>query len=361
MRDVFNFSAGPSMMPEEVLKSVQENFVSYEGSGMCVAEMSHRNKIYDEIHQEAMSLFKELLGVPEDYYVLFLQGGASTQFSAVPLNLLDKIGDKADYIVTGNFAGKAYEEGQRYADAKYLFNGKPINFTEIPDVDTLEYRDDAKYVHFTYNNTIFGTRFTKLPKRNNLVTDASSMILSEPMDVSKFNLIYAGAQKNVAPSGLTIVVVKKSLVDDKDPIDITPLMLQYRTQAKKDSMYNTPTTFSTYVAMLNFRWLKKFGGVDAIYKQNVYKANLLYNYLDDTTFYTAPAAKKDRSLMNVTFVTPSPELDAKFVSEAKANGLIQLKGHKLVGGLRASIYNAMPVEGVQKLVDFMKKFEMENK
>ncbi|MCR4661762.1 MAG: 3-phosphoserine/phosphohydroxythreonine transaminase [Clostridia bacterium] len=363
MRDVFNFSAGPSMLPEEVLLEAQKEMLNCLGSGMSALEMSHRSKTYDAIHNEAIALFKELFNVDDSkYYVLFLQGGATTQFSAVPLNLLtEKNGKKADYIVTGNFASKAYEEACRYGDIKCLANTKESKYSYIPDVDTLEYRENTDYVHITSNNTIFGTRYTKFPNVNNLVADMSSNILSEPVDVNKFKLIYAGAQKNVAPSGLTIVVVRKDAVDNCEPLPFTPILMQYRTQASKDSLYNTPCTYSTYIAMLNFRYLKKFGGVEAIYKQNKYKAGLLYDYLDNSNFYTNIVRKEDRSIMNVTFVTPNADLDAKFVKEAGQNGLVSLKGHKLVGGLRASIYNSMPVEGVEKLISFMKKFEMENK
>lgn len=362
MRKVFNFAAGPSMLPEEVLLDVQKNLLDYNGSGMCVAEMSHRSKWYDEIHKEAQSLIRELMGIGDDYYVLFLQGGASTQFEAVPLNLLTEAsGKKADYIVTGNFSNKAYKEAIKYGDIACVASTKEDNFSYIPDVDKITFREGTDYVHITTNNTIYGTRYTKLPAVNNLVADMSSNIMSEVFDVNKFNLIYAGAQKNVAPSGLTIVIVKKNLVDNGSPLPFCPTMLKYKTQADADSLYNTPATFSTYVAMLNMRWLKKFGGVQEIYKQNVYKAGLLYDVLDESEFYKAAARKESRSLMNVTFTTPNPDLDAKFVKEATENGMVSLKGHRAVGGIRASIYNAMPVEGVQKLAAFMKKFEMENK
>lgn len=362
MRNVFNFSAGPSMLPEEVLLSVQKDFLNYNGSGMCVAEMSHRCKWYDEIHTEALSLIRELMGISDDYYVLFLQGGASTQFEAVPLNLLTEAnGKKADYIVTGNFANKAYKEAIKYGDIACVASSKEANFSYIPDVDKIAFREGTDYVHITGNNTIFGTRYAKYPEVNNLVADLSSMIMSEEIDVNKFGLIYAGAQKNVAPSGLTIVIVKKSLVDNGSPLPFCPTMLKYKTQADANSLYNTPTTFATYVAMLNMRWIKKFGGVKAIEEQNIYKAGLIYDVIDDSDFYVNPVNIADRSRMNVTFVTPNPELDAKFVKEAANVGLVSLKGHRVVGGIRASIYNAMPVEGVQKLVDFMKKFESENK
>lgn len=353
---VFNFSAGPSMLPEEAKLAVQRDFMDYKGSGMSVVEMSHRSKWYDEIHQEAISLVRELMNISDDYHVLFLQGGASMQFEAVPLNLLVK--GKADYIVTGNFASKAYKEAIKYGDIACLANSKDANYTYIPDVDKLNYREDTDYVHITTNNTIFGTRYTKLPPVNNLVADMSSNIMSEVMDVNKFNLIYAGAQKNIGPAGLTVVIVKKDIINN--PMPICPTMLKYSTQAENDSLYNTPPTFSIYMAMLTFRWLKALGGISAIQKQNEFKANMLYDYIDNSKLFKNYVSKADRSIMNVPFVTGNPDTDAKFIKEAAANGLVTLKGHKLVGGMRASIYNAMPVEGVETLVNFMKKFEMEN-
>jgi len=354
---VFNFSAGPSMLPEEAKLSVQRDFIDYKGSGMSVVEMSHRSKWYDEIHQEAISLVKELMNIGDDYHVLFLQGGASMQFEAVPLNLLVK--GKADYIVTGNFASKAYKEAQKYGDIACLANTKEANYTYIPDVDKLNYREDTDYVHITTNNTIFGARYTKLPSVNNLVADMSSNIMSEVMDVNKFNLIYAGAQKNIGPAGLTVVIVKKDIINN--PKSICPTMLKYTTQADNDSLYNTPPTFSIYMSMLTFRWLKAFGGIAAMQKQNEYKANMLYDFIDNSKLFTNNVNKADRSIMNVPFVTGNADTDAKFIKEAAANGLVTLKGHKLVGGMRASIYNAMPVEGVETLVNFMKKFETENR
>lgn len=354
---VYNFSAGPSTLPKEVLISVQKDFLDYNNSGMSVVEMSHRSKVYSEIHNEAMSLFRELLNISDEYYVLFLQGGASTQFEAVPLNLLKK--GKADYMVTGNFANKAYAEAKKYGDIVAAASSKEDNYTYIPDVDKVEFRDDIDYVHITTNNTIFGTRYNKLPKVNTkLVADMSSNIMSQVYNINDFDLIYAGAQKNIGPAGLTIVVVKKDIIDT--PMSICPTMLKYKTQAESDSLYNTPTCFSTYVAMLTFRWLKKLGGVKEIQKINEYKASLLYDYIDNSSFYKNPVRVCDRSIMNVPFVTPSKELDGKFIKEAEQNGLVTLKGHKLAGGMRASIYNAMPIEGIKTLIDFMKKFETEN-
>jgi len=353
----YNFSAGPSMLPEEAKLSAQKDFMDYKGSGMSVVEMSHRCKWYEEINDEAEALVRELMNIGDDYYVLFVQGGASTQFEAVPLNLLVK--GRADYIVTGNFANKAYKEAIKYGDIACAASSKEANYTYIPDLDTVHFRDDIDYVHITGNNTIFGTRYTEFPKVDNLVADMSSCIMSEVIDVNKFELIYAGAQKNIGPAGMTLVIVKKDAINN--PMPICPTMLKYSTQAEAKSLYNTPPTFSIYMAMLTFRWLKKLGGVPAIQEINERKAKKLYDFIDNSTLYTNSVRKKDRSLMNVPFVTPSQELDAKFVKEAAQNGLLTLKGHRLVGGMRASIYNAMPEEGVDALIDFMKKFEMENK
>ncbi len=349
------------MLPEEAKLEAQKDFLDYKGSGMSVTEMSHRSKWFDEIHNETISLFRELMGISDDYYVLLLQGGASMQFEAIPLNLLTPEKGKADYIVTGNFANKAYKEAIKYGDIACVASSKEANYTYIPDVDKIEFRKDTDYVYITTNNTIFGTRYTKLPDVPNLVADMSSNIMSEVFDVNKFNLIYAGAQKNIAPAGLTVVIVKKDLVDNGTPLPFCPTMLKYKTQADANSLYNTPPCFSIYMAKLTLEWLKKFGGVAAIQKQNEYKAGLLYDFIDNSALFKNTVNPKDRSLMNVPFVTGSEELDAKFVKEATANGLVSLKGHRLVGGMRASIYNAMPVEGVKTLIEFMKKFESENK
>ena len=355
---VYNFAAGPSTLPLEVLKEAQKDFLDYNNSGMSITEMSHRSKTFMAVNDEANALLRELLNIPEDYSVLFVQGGASQQFAAVPLNLMTT--GVADYIVTGNFAGKAQEEGAKYGTANIIASSKDKNFTYIPDVDSLKYSDNASYVHITSNNTIFGTRYTKFPKTNApLVADMSSNILSEEINVSDFGLIYAGAQKNVAPAGVTIVIIKNELLGKQ--MDICPTMLSYQTQAKNNSLYNTPPCFPIYIAMLVFRHLKKLGGVKEIQKINEYKASLLYDFIDNSSLYKNSVNPKDRSIMNVPFVTGSEELDAKFVKEATANGLVSLKGHRLVGGMRASIYNAMPVEGVKALIEFMKKFELENK
>lgn len=355
---VYNFAAGPSTLPLPVLEQAQRELLDYNGSGMSITEMSHRGKIFTAVNDEANALLRELMNIPDEYSVLFVQGGASQQFAAVPLNLLSK--GKADYILTGNFATKAYEEGLKYGDMAVAASSKDKNFTYIPDMNKVTFRDDIDYVHFTYNNTIFGSRFTELPKTDaTLVTDMSSCILSEVVDVKKFGLIYAGAQKNIAPAGVTIVIVRKDLLGKALPI--CPTMLNYAIQDKNNSLYNTPPCFPIYIAMLVFRHLKSLGGVPAMQKINEEKAKILYDFIDNSSFYRNDVNKKDRSLMNVPFVSPSPELDAKFVAEAGKEGLVSLKGHRLVGGMRASIYNAMPIEGVKKLVEFMKKFEMENK
>ena len=355
---VFNFAAGPSTLPLDVLKQAQSEFLDYQNSGMSISEMSHRSKTFMAVNDEANALLRELMNIPEDYAVLFVQGGASQQFASVPLNLMTT--GKADYIVTGNFAGKAQEEAQKYGEAKIVASSKDKNFTYIPDVDKIEFSNDADYVHITSNNTIFGSKYTKFPKtKAPLVADMSSNILSEEVNVSDFGLIYAGAQKNIAPAGVTIVIVRKDLLGKQR--DICPTMLNYQIQAKNDSLYNTPPCFPIYISMLVFRWLKNLGGVKAIQQINEYKAGLLYDFIDSSSFYKNNVNKKDRSIMNVPFVTASEELDAKFIKEATANGLVSLKGHRLAGGMRASIYNAMPVEGVKALIEFMKKFELENK
>lgn len=355
---VYNFAAGPSTLPLEVLQEAQKDLLDFNGTGMSITEMSHRSKAFMAVNDEANALLRELMNIPEDYSVLFVQGGASQQFAAVPLNLLQK--GKADYILTGNFATKAYEEGTKYGDMAIAASSKDANFTFIPDMNNVKFRDGIDYVHFTYNNTIFGTRFTTLPKTSaTLVTDMSSCILSEEVDVKKFGLIYAGAQKNIAPAGVTIVIVRKDLLGNALPI--CPTMLRYDIQDKNNSLYNTPPCFSIYMSMLVFRHLKKFGGVKAMQKINEEKAKLLYDFIDNSSFYTNNVNKKDRSIMNVIFTSPNADLDAKFVKEASDNGLVSLKGHRILGGMRASIYNAMPIDGVKKLIDFMKKFETENK
>ena len=355
---VFNFAAGPSTLPLPVLEEAQRDLLDFNGTGMSIVEMSHRGKPFMAVNDEANALLRELMNIPDNYSVLFVQGGATQQFAAVPLNLLKN--GKADYILTGNFASKAYEEGQKYGDMAVAASSKEANYTYIPDMNSIKFRDGIDYVHTTYNNTIFGTRYTELPKTDaTLVTDMSSCILSEVVDVNKFGLIYAGAQKNIAPAGLTIVIVRKDLLGNASPV--CPIMLNYAIQDKNDSLYNTPPCFPIYISLLVFRWLKAMGGVPAMQKINEEKAKMLYDFIDNSSLYKNKVAVKDRSLMNVPFVTGSEELDAKFVAEATKAGLVSLKGHRVTGGMRASIYNAMPIEGVKALIDFMKKFEMENK
>lgn len=354
---VYNFSAGPSTLADWVKNEAQQQFVDYYGCGMSVIEMSHRSAQYTPIHQEAKALLKELMSIPDDYEILFLQGGASTQFAMVPLNLMQS--GKADYVLTGHFAEKALQEAQIYGDAVAVAGSKEANYTYIPDVDDIRMREGSDYLHITSNNTIYGSHYIRYPQVDCLVADMSSEILSAPVDVRQFGLIYAGAQKNIAPAGVTIVIVRKDLLGNAMPI--CPTMLNYAVHAKADSLYNTPPVFCIYMAMLTFRWLKSLGGLEAMAQINRDKAALLYNYIDESGFYTNPVAKEYRSLMNVPFVTRSKELDAQFVKEAAEHGLISIKGHRLVGGMRASIYNAMPIEGVQALIAFMQQFAREHK
>ena len=356
MSRVYNYSAGPSMLPLEVLEEAQRDLVDYQGCGMSVCEMSHRSKQYDAINNECLSLIRELMNVPDNYSIILVQGGGSTQFEAVPLNLL-KTG-KADYIVTGNFAKKAYKEAIKYGDIHVAASSEDKTFTYIPK--TFDLRDDADYTYICQNNTIFGTRFTKLPEtKNPLVADISSNILSEKMDVSKYGVLFAGAQKNIGPAGVTVVIVRNDLITDGMPI--CPTMLKWKTQVDNNSLYNTPPCFSIYMTMLNMRYLKAHGGVEEQQKINEYKAGLLYDFIDNSDFYTNKVNKEDRSLMNVPFVSPTPELDAEFIAQASKNGFLSIKGHRLVGGMRASIYNAMPVSGITDLIEFMKKFELAHK
>ncbi len=355
MKRVYNFSPGPSMLALPVLEQVQKDLVSYGSTGMSVMEMSHRSKMYQEIFDQAVELLKELMHVPENYKVLLLQGGATQQFSAVPLNLM-KTG-RADYVDSGNFAHLAAEEAKRYGEVRIAGSSRAENYTFVPEADV---SPEADYVHITTNNTIYGTRFTALPDTKGvpLVADMSSNILSEPYDVSRFGVVYAGAQKNIGPAGLCVLIVREDLLGRAHPL--CPKLLNWQVEAEANSMYNTPNTFAIYVAKLGFEWLRSLGGVEAIEKINVEKAALLYDYLDDSRLFKPTAQKAFRSRMNVTFVTGDPDKDAQFVKEAAAAGLVNLKGHRTVGGMRASIYNAMPVEGVKALVDFMKQFEMKN-
>ena len=360
MSRVYNFSAGPSMLPEEVLKKAAAEMLDYQGSGQSVMEMSHRSKVYDAIIKDAQRLLREVMNIPDNYKVLFLQGGASSQFAAVPMNLMTKSG-KADYVLSGQFSTKAYKEAARYGDCKVVASSKEDNFSHIPVLDPKEFRPDADYFHICLNNTIYGTVWHQLPDTGDvpLVADISSCILSRPMDVSKFGLLYAGAQKNVAPAGLTIVIVREDLLGNA--MDITPTMFNYQVMADNDSMYNTPPCWPIYICKLVLEWIQSIGGLEEMERRNVRKAQLLYDFLDNSSLFQGCAEKDSRSIMNVTFVTGDKDLDAKFVKEAEAAGFVNLKGHRSVGGMRASIYNAMPEEGIQKLVDFMKKFEAENK
>ena len=359
MERVYNFSAGPSMLPLPVLEKAAKDMLNYEGSGMSVMEMSHRSPVYDAIIKDAEAKLRQLMNIPDNYKVLFLQGGASTQFAAVPLNLMNK-NKKADYIVSGQFSGKAQKEATKYGDVKIAASSKDANFTFVPKTDRSSFREDADYVHICFNNTIYGTKFPYIPDTGDipLVADMSSCIISEPVDVSKFGMIYAGAQKNMAPAGLTLVIIREDLMGNARE-DI-PVMLDYKTMADNDSMYNTPPCYCIYVAKLVYEWILGLGGLEEMKKLNEKKAALLYDYLDSQDYYVAPVEKESRSMMNVTFVTGDADLDKKFASEAAKAGLKNLKGHRSVGGMRASIYNAMPYAGIEALVAFMKKFAEEN-
>lgn len=359
MKRVFNFSAGPSMLPLSVLEKAASEMVCYGDSGMSVMEMSHRSAFYDEIIKSAEALLRKIMNIPDNYKVLFLQGGASTQFAAVPLNLMNGRG-KADYILSGQFSTKAFKEAQKYGDVVASASSKEENFSRIPETTRESFRPDADYVHICFNNTIYGTKYNYIPDTGDipLVADMSSCIISEPVDVSKFGLIYAGAQKNMAPAGLTVVIVREDLIGKAR--DITPAMLDYKLMADNGSMYNTPPCYCIYIAKLVYEWIDSMGGLEEMKKCNEKKAALLYDYLDSQDYYIAPVQKESRSMMNVTFVTGDAELDKKFASEAAKAGLQNLKGHRSVGGMRASIYNAMPYEGVEALVAFMKKFAQEN-
>lgn len=360
MARVYNFSAGPSMLPESVLKKAASEMLDYQGSGQSVMEMSHRTPEYEEIIFGAENLFREVMGIPDNYKVLFLQGGASLQFGMIPLNLLgNKM--KADYVNTGVWSKKAIAEAKRYGSVNVVASSDDKNFTYIPKLSFNMFDPDAAYIHITTNNTIYGTRYREIPDTGNvpLVADMSSNILSEVYDVKKFGLIYAGAQKNIGPAGVTVVVIREDLIGKA--LDITPTMLNYKTHAEERSMFNTPPCYSIYIAKLVFEWLKEQGGVPAIQNLNEKKAAILYEFLDNSTFYKGTVVPEYRSLMNIPFVLSNADLDKDFLKKAASEGLINLKGHRSVGGMRASIYNAMPVEGVKKLVDFMKKFEQDNR
>ncbi len=358
MNRVYNFSAGPSMLPEAVLEKAAQEMLNFNGTGMSVMEMSHRSKAYISIIENAESLIRKLMKIDDTYSVLFLQGGASTQFSMVPMNLFSKY-KKADIINTGNWSKKAISEAKLYGSVNVIASSEDTNFTYIPD--NYKISEDVDYVHITSNNTLEGTRFIDYPDTGSipLVADMSSDIMATEIDVNKFGLIYAGAQKNLGPAGLTIVIVKNELIGKH--LDITPTMMRYETHSKEKSLYNTPPCYSIYIAGLVFKWLDDMGGIKTIEKLNNEKAALLYNYLDESKMFINKVNKKDRSLMNVPFTAPTDELNEKFIKESEKAGLCTLRGHRLIGGMRASIYNAMPVEGVIKLVEFMKKFEVDNK
>ena len=358
MERVYNFSAGPSMLPLQVLERAAAEMVNYHDTGMSVMEMSHRSPAYDAIIKKAEADFRKVMNIPDNYKVLFLQGGASTQFAAVPLNLM-KTG-KADYILSGQFSTKAYKEALKYGDAKAAASSKDANFSFVPETTRESFRPDADYVHICFNNTIYGTKFPYIPDTGDipLVADMSSCIMSEPIDVTKFGVIYAGAQKNMAPAGLTVVIVREDLLGNAR--QDTPSMLDWKLMADNDSMYNTPPCYPIYIAGLVYEWVLGLGGLEKLKEMNQKKAALLYDYLDSQDYYIAPVKKESRSMMNVTFVTGIEELDKKFPKEAEKVGLLNLKGHRSVGGMRASIYNAMPYEGVERLVAFMKQFAAEN-
>ncbi len=360
MGRVYNFSAGPAVLPEEVLREAADEMLDYKGSGMSVMEMSHRSKVFDEIIKDAEKDLRDLLNIPDNYKVLFLQGGASTTFAMVPMNLMKN--RVADYIITGQWAKKAYEEACKYGKANIVASSADKTFSYIPDCSDLPISEDADYVYICENNTIYGTKFKKLPntKGKILVSDVSSCFLSEPMNISDYGMVYGGVQKNIGPAGVVIAIIREDLITD-DVLEGTPTMLKFKTQADAGSLYNTPPCYGIYICGKVFKWLKKMGGLEEMKKRNEEKAKILYDFLDSSELFKGTVAKEDRSLMNVPFVTGDKDLDAKFVAEAKAAGLENLKGHRSVGGMRASIYNAMPKEGVEKLVEFMKEFEKNNK
>ena len=359
MARVYNFSAGPSVLPEVVLKEAAEEMLDYKGTGMSVMEMSHRSKAFDNIIKEAEKDLRDLMNIPDNYKVLFLQGGASQQFAAIPMNLMKN--GVADYIITGQWAKKAYEEAKKYGKAVAVASSADKTFSYIPDCSDLPIDDDADYVYICHNNTIYGTTYHTLPntKGKILVADMSSDILSQPVNVEDYGMIYFGVQKNVGPAGVVVAIIREDLIRD-DVMPFTPTMLKYKTQADADSLYNTPPCYGIYICGKVFKWLKKMGGLSVMKERNEEKAKILYDFLDESKLFKGTVRKEDRSLMNVPFVTGDAELDAKFVKEATAAGFVNLKGHRTVGGMRASIYNAMPKEGVEKLVEFMKKFEEEN-
>ncbi len=360
MNRVYNFSAGPAILPEGVLKTAADEMLNYKNSGQSVMEMSHRSKEYQAIIDECEADLRKVMDIPDNYKVLFLQGGASSQFAMIPLNLMNK-NKKADYILTGQWAVKAYKEAKRYGECNAVATSEDKTFSYIPKTDISMFSKDADYVHICQNNTIYGTKFAQLPEipeNRVLISDMSSCILSEPVDVSKFGMIYAGAQKNMGPAGLTVVIIREDLIGNAQ--EITPTMFNYKTHSENGSMFNTPPTYAIYILGLVLKWVQEKGGLGAMKTLNEKKANLIYDFLDSSKMFSATVEGQDRSIMNVPFVTGKDELDAKFVKEAKEAGFINLKGHRSVGGMRASIYNAMPIEGCEKLVAFMSEFEKNN-
>jgi phosphoserine transaminase len=359
MARVYNFSAGPAVLPEEVLQEAAQEMMDYQGSGMSVMEMSHRSKVYEDIIKEAEADIRDLMGIPSNYKVLFLQGGGNTQFAMIPMNLMKN--RVADYIITGQWAKKAFKEAQIYGDVKAVASSEDKVFSYIPDCSDLPIRDNADYVYICENNTIYGTKFKTLPntKGKTLVSDISSCFLSEPIDVSKYGLVWGGVQKNVGPAGVTIVIIREDLITE-DTLPGTPTMLKYKIHADNNSLYNTPPCYNIYICGKVFKWIKKMGGLSAMKEHNEKKAAVLYDFLDQSKLFKGTVRKEDRSLMNVPFVTGDKELDAEFIKAAEAAGFVNLKGHRTVGGMRASIYNAMPIEGVEKLVAFMKDFEVKH-
>ena len=360
MARVYNFSAGPSTLPEKVLEQAAAEMMDYQGSGQSVMEMSHRSKVFDKIIKDAEALMRELYNIPDNYKVLFLQGGASAQFSAIPLNFMNGTG-KADYIITGQWAKKAFQEAQKYGDVKAVASSADKTFSYIPKTKPEDFREDADYVYICMNNTIYGTVYKELPPVGDkvLIADVSSCALSEPLDITKFGVVYFGAQKNVAPAGLVVAIIREDLLGKAR--DITPVMMNYKIQADADSLYNTPPCWTIYICKLVLEWIKNdIGGLEAMKERNEKKAAVLYNFLDNSKMFKGTVVPEDRSLMNVPFIIGDDELEKKFIAEATEAGLVNLKGHRSVGGMRASIYNAMPIEGVEKLVEFMTKFEQEN-
>lgn len=359
MSRVYNFSAGPSMLPIQVLKKASDEMLDYHGSGQSVMEMSHRSKIFDTIIKSTEELFRTVMNIPDNYKVLFLQGGASTQFAAIPMNFMNG-NRKADYIITGQWAKKAYIQAKKYGEARIVASSEDKNFSYIPKTKLSDFDCDADYIYICLNNTIYGTVYHKLPETGEipLIADISSCFLSEPIDVSRFAMLYGGAQKNIAPAGLTVCIIREDMLGKA--LDITPSMLDYKIHADSSSLYNTPPCWNIYITKLVLEWIIELGGLEKMKEINEYKANLLYDFLDSSNMFKGTVIPEDRSIMNIPFVTESNEVNVKFINEAEQNGFINLKGHRSVGGMRASVYNAMPVEGVEKLVEFMKVFEKEN-